>query len=148
VVERFSLLDIGINDRVIDWYVVFHKREPHFWWAHWLKQGFRHVELFRPHYYGPQLTDVMWLILRPDLELLESHIDFDPTPPWTKFAGATIVKVQVLKKAWKVRQWFHMGPFSCVEVVKAALGINSFWMRTPFQLYKYLKQRHGVLGVD
>lgn len=146
--SKISLLDVGPHDRVIDWFVVFHKREPHFWWAKLLKQGFRHVELMRPYYYGPQLTDVMWLVLRPDLEILENHLEFDPTPPWTRYPGSTVMKVQVLMKAWKVRQWMMCRPPSCVEIVKAALGINSFWVRTPHQLYKYLKQRHGVLGVD
>ncbi len=145
---KISLLDIGPEDRVVDWWVCFHKREPHFWWARLLKQGFRHVELLRPQYYGPKLTDVAWLVLRPNLEILENHIDFDPTPPWVKYPGVTIIKVSVLMRAWKVRSWFHIGPFSCVEHVKAALCINSFWMRTPRQLYQYLKKRNGVLGVE
>jgi hypothetical protein len=146
--SKISLLDLGPGDRIIEWHVLFHPRNPHFWWAKLLKQGFRHVELMRPHYFGNTLTDVVWLVLRPDLELLESHIDFDPTPPWEKYPGVTIVPVQVLKRAWKVRQWFFAGPPSCVEIVKAALGINSFWVRTPFQLYQYIKKRNGVLGVE
>jgi len=120
---------------------------PYYWWARLLKQGFRHVELMRPHYYGAGLNDVMWLVLRPNFELLENHIEMDPTPPWTKYPGVTVMRVQVLVKAWKVRQWFSIGPPTCVEICKQSLAINSFWMRTPFQLYKYLKRRNGVLGV-
>jgi hypothetical protein len=89
----------------------------------------------------------MWLVLRPNFEVLHSHIEFDPTPPWEKYPGCTVMKVQVVIKNWKVRQWFHFGPMSCTEIVKFALGINSFWIRTPYQLYKFLKRRHGVLGV-
>ena len=145
--RRISLLDLGPDHRVIDWLVLFHPREPHFWWARLLKQGFRHVELMRPCYYGPKLTDVMWLVFRPNLEILENHIEMDPTPPWIKYPGVTIVPVKKLFKPWKVRNWCHIGPFTCVEAVKYALGINSFCMRTPHQLYKYLKRRRGVLGV-
>jgi hypothetical protein len=146
--QAISLLDLGPEDRVVEWWVCFHKREPHFFWAKWLKQGFRHVELMRPYHYGPGLTDVMWLVLRPNLEILENHIEMDPTPPWTKYPGVTVVRVQVLMKAWKVRQWFFAGPPSCTEIVKSALCIKSFFMRTPYQLYKYLIRHHGVLGVD
>jgi hypothetical protein len=53
--------------------------------------------------------------------------------------------VQVLSKAYKVREWFSFGPPSCVETCKNALGINSFWTRTPFQLYQYIKRRGGIL---
>ena len=145
---KLSLLDVGPGERIIEWWALFYPRQPHFWWARWLKQGFRHCELMRPHYYGPELKDVLWLVLRPHLELLENHIEFDPTPPWIKYPGVTIVKVQLIMKPWKVRQWFFVGPFSCVEICKAALGINKFWMRTPRQLYKYLIRHNGVLGVD
>ena len=145
--RQISLLDLESGDRVVDWWAVFYPRTPHFWFAHLMKQGFRHVELMRPHYYGPLATDVMWLVLRPNFEILENHIEFDPTPPWTKYPGVTIVPVKVLVKSWKVRSWFQIGPPTCVEAVKYALGINSFWMRTPHQLYKFLKSRNGVLGV-
>ena len=35
--------------------------------------------------------------------------------------------------------------FNCVEVVKSLLGIRAFWIWTPYQLYKYLKEggKHG-----
>jgi hypothetical protein len=89
----------------------------------------------------------MWLVFRPNFEVLENHIEFDPTPPHIKYPGVTIVPVKVLVKSWKVRSWFQIGPPTCVEAVKYALGINSFCMRTPHQLYKYLKRRNGVLGV-
>jgi hypothetical protein len=135
-----SLLDVGPEDRVIDWYVLFHPREPHRWWVRFLKPGFRHVDLMRP------LKD-SWLVLRLDLEILENHVEFDPTPPWIKYPEATIIPVTVLMRAHKSRRAFHIGPFSCVEFTKAALGITSFWLRTPFQLYKYLHRRNGILGV-
>ena len=138
--SKISILDIGPGDRIIEWWVVFYPREPHAWWVRFLKQGFRHVDLIRP-------LENSWLVLRLDLEILENHVEFDLTPPWVKYPDATIIKVQVRMKARKARRAFHVGPFSCVEFTKAALGITSFWLRTPHQLYQYLKSRHGVLGV-
>ena len=85
--RQISLLDLESGDRVVDWWAVFYPRTPHFWFAHLMKQGFRHVELMRPHYYGPLATDVMWLVLRPNFEILENHIEFDPTPPRFKLNG-------------------------------------------------------------
>ncbi len=144
---KVSLIDLGPNQRLVEWYVVYHPREPYFFWAKWLKQGFRHVELWRPQQYGPKISDVLWLVMKPTFEILESYIDSDPTPPWTRFPGCTVQKVQVVSPAYKVRQWFHAGPIHCTETVKCALGINSFWLRSPYQLYKYIKRRGGVLGV-
>ena len=146
--SKISLLDITKDVHLVEWHVVFYPRTPYFWFAHLMKQGFRHCDLMRPYKYGPKDTDVMWLVLRPNFEQLENHLEYDPTPPWTKYPGSTTIKVQSLIKLWRVRQWFQIGPPTCVEIAKQALGINSFWIRTPFQLYKFLKKRHGVLGVD
>jgi hypothetical protein len=130
---------------LIEWDVVYHPREPHFFWAAWLKQGFRHVELWRRQPYGENPDQTLWLVLKPTFEVLESYIDCDSRSPAQRFPGATIQKVQVLSKAYKVREWFSIGPPSCVETVKNALGINSFWMRTPHQLYQYIQRRGGIL---
>lgn len=145
---KISLLDLTPDTRLVEWRLVYYPRTPHFFWAGWLKQGFRHVELWRAQSYGEAPDQVAWLILKPSFEILESYIDYDSTPPEKRTQGVTVQKVQVLSKFGTVRQWFHIGPFSCVEVAKYALGINSFWMRTPRQLYQYLKKRKGVLGVE
>jgi len=142
-----SLLDLTEGQRLFEWYAVYHWREPYYQWSKLFKQGFRHVELWRPEYYGPGINDLIWLVLRPTFEILESQIDLDPTAPWLRFPRCTVQKVQVISEKYKMRQWFHIGPLSCVETVKNALGINSFWIRTPYQLYKYIKRRDGVLGV-
>ena len=146
--RRISLLDLGKDIRLVEWYVVYYPRTPYFFWTEFLKQGFRHADLWRPQHFGPSLKDVMWLRLRPTFEILESYIDFDPTPPWIKHPGVTTQKVQVLSRSYKVREWFTFGPPSCVETIKNALGINSFWTRTPWQLYQYIAKRNGVLGYE
>ena len=140
-----SLLDLTEGERLTEWWVVYHPRDPYFFWASWLKQGFRHAELWRPYQFGKAVTDVVWLRLTPTFELIELTLELDPTPPWILHPGCTAQKVQVLHRDYTVRQWFAFGPPSCVEVVKHALGINKFWLRTPFQLYRYIKKLNGVI---
>lgn len=140
-----SLLDLSSDQRYFEWLVVYYPRVPHYFWAAWLKQGFRHCELWRPYYYGEGVRDVGWLRVTPTFEILEAAIDSDPTPPQARFPRCTVQPVRILSKAYKVRQWFHFGPISCTEYCKAALGINNFWIRTPWQLYKFIKKQGGVL---
>lgn len=141
---RLSLIDLKPGYEALDWYVVYFTRPPHFFWQRWVKQGFRHCELWRAYRFGPGLGQVLWLVLRPNFEVLRSHLEFDPKPPW-EIPGATVQKVYVVFKLWKTRQWLHFGPWTCTEAVKAGLGINKFWLRTPHQLYQYIKHHHGVL---
>lgn len=110
-----------------------------------MKQGFRHVELVRPVQYGPGVKDVMWLQLLPTFETLDVEISMDPRPPWEICPQSTVQKVTAVRKMPSVREWFHVGPVSCVEVAKFALGIKSFWVNTPYQLYKYIQRRNGVI---
>ena len=131
--------------RHYEWVVVYYPRVPHFFWAKWLKQGFRHCELWRPYSYGDSSKEVAWLRVTPTFELLEAEIDFNYVHPTERFAGCTAQPVKVASRAYKVRQWFHVGPISCVETVKDALGINNHFVRTPWQLFKYIKSHGGVL---
>lgn len=142
--KSLDLFDTA-NAKVREWYVCYFPREPHFWFTRTWKQGFRHVELTRPVQYGPGVTDVMWLNLLPTFETLDVEVSLDPRPPWEKIPGVRIQKVTATRKLWSVRSWFDAGPTSCVEVVKMALGINAFFVRTPWQLYKYIAKRNRVL---
>lgn len=87
----------------------------------------------------------MWLHILPTFEMLDAEVALDPTPPWTRCPESTVVKVTASRPLGHVRQWFHLGPMSCVEIVKNALGINAFWVRTPYQLYRYINRRNGVI---
>ena len=133
------------SETKVEWWVVYYPRTPHFFWTEWLKQGFRHCDLWRAERFGEAPDQVIWLRLRPTFEMLECFLEFDPTSPWAKHPGATAQKVEVFSKPGKVREWFTIGPPSCVETCKNALGINSFWTRTPHQLYQYIKARGGVI---
>ena len=139
-----SLLDCA-DVKVRTWFLVYHHREAHFWFTKYLKPGFRHVELARPLQYGPGVNDVLWQHVLPMFEMLDIEVSTDPRPPWVKCPQATIQKVTVIAPLLSVRSWFDAGPTTCVEVVKVALGIRAFFVRTPWQLYNYIRKRNGTI---
>lgn len=139
-----SLTDT-VQAKVRDWFVVYHHREPYYSFTKFLKPGFRHVELTRPEYYGPGVNDVVWLNIMPKFEILDAEISTDPRPPWVKCPGSTTQKVTAIAPLMHMRSWFDFGPTSCVEVVKMALGIRAFRVRTPYQLYRYIHARDGII---
>jgi hypothetical protein len=115
------------------------------WWAKWLRPGFRHVELTRAVRYGPGMSDVLWLSLLPSVEMLDAEIGFDARPPWVRCPGSAFQRVTATRPVGSMRQWWHFGPLSCVEIAKMALGVNAFAVRTPWQLYQYIQRRDGVI---
>jgi hypothetical protein len=143
--SELSLLDTA-DSKVREWYCVYHHREAHYFFTNYLKPGFRHVELCRPLQYGPGIDDVMWLQLLPMFEMMDVEVCMDPRPPWVRCPTATIQHVTAVCPVLSVRSWFDIGPTTCVEIVKAALGINSFLLRTPWQLYQYIKAHGGVIN--
>ena len=136
-----SLLDVA-HRHVATWYVIFTEREGPRIWNRFIRKDFGHVYLVRPVQYGPELSDVMWLKFEPGLEAVELDIEHSPTPPWGRDIAQRVVAAP---RSRVVRDWFHVGPMTCVELAKAVLGIRSFWTRTPYQLYKYIAARNGVL---
>lgn len=142
--DEFSLLDTP-GKMVREWYVVYFPRVPYYRFTKFFRQGFRHIELWRPAPFGPGLLDQVWLRMHPCFEMLDAEIDTDPRPPWQRFPGVTVQRVTVSKPLFGIRSWFDMGPPSCVEIAKAALGIRAFFVRTPWQLYKYIRERDGVI---
>lgn len=141
---RPSLLDLD-GKMVREWWVVYHSRQWVRWWGKYLHPEFRHVELTRPVQYGPGISDVMWLQVIPTYEMLDAEISMDPRPPWTRCPNSTVQKVTAIRPFGTLRSWFDFGPPTCVEVVKMALGIRAFWVRTPLQLFKYIQRREGVV---
>lgn len=142
--EQLSLLDTA-GMKIAEWWLVYHERELRYWFFRPLKHGFRHVELVRPLYYGPGANDVGWLYVKPMFEMMDVDICTDPRPPWERFPGSTVQKVTAMRPTWAVRSWFDIGPPTCVEAVKWALGIRAFFVRTPWQLFQYIKNRGGVV---
>lgn len=142
--SEFSLLDT-VGMKTTEWWLAYHDQVAHFRFMEWLKPGFRHVELTRSVRYGPALSDVLWLSVLPTVEMLDAEIGFDPKPPWVRCPGSTFQRVRAAHPVGSMRQWWHFGPLSCVEIAKMALGINAFFVRTPWQLYQYIQRRDGAI---
>lgn len=135
-----SLLDLA-GKQWSSWYVVYLETPTPRFWKPFLKRGFYHVQLWRPERFGPGLNDVMWIVVDPGLELASAHVVMDPMPPWQQDVRYTVQYVEVAKSSARVREWFHVGPVTCVEVAKAFLGVSAAFVRTPYQLYKYIRAR-------
>lgn len=142
--EQLSLLDTE-GMMVREWYVVYHPRVPYRWFAHLMKPGFLHMELTRPIYYGPGVNDVAWLNVLPSFEMFDVELSTDPRPPWVRCPGSTVQRVTAMRRLDTIRSWWDMGPSTCVEIAKAALGIRAFWVRSPWQLFNYIRKRNGVV---
>jgi len=140
----FSLLDTA-DAKIRTWYLVYHHRDPFYWFTKLLEPGFRHVELTRPVSFGPNIEDVVWINVLPMFEMMDVEISTDPRPPWVKCPASVVQKVTTIQPFYRVRSWFDAGPSTCVEVAKIALGIRAFFVRTPFQLYQHIQNRDGVI---
>lgn len=139
-----SLLDLA-GKRAVTWYVMYLEREEPRWWNSKLKNGFQHVQLCRPVSYGPLVSDTFWLVVDPGMEFVVTDAVFSPEPPWMRAPHTIVQRVVAICTEKSVRNWFFFGPVTCVEITKAYLGISSLLIRTPWQLYKYIAKRGGIL---
>lgn len=143
--EPLSLIDLA-NCKTAEWWVVYFDRDPpEIFPQRWLKRGFRHIELCQRVSLGTRPDEAVWLLLMPTSEMLQVALQVDPRPPWHRYPGLAVQKVTTVRPYYWLRSRFELGPQSCVEVAKAALGIRSFWVRTPYQLYKYIRKRNGIV---
>lgn len=143
--SNLSLLDVAGLDTA-NWHVIYMNRGLDQWWAKPLKDGFQHCWLAKRLQYGPLPTDVVWIRVDPCLPFIHADVFLEAQPPWVQDQTLTVQRVTCARPAKKVREWFALGPPSCVETVKAFLGINKFWVRTPWQLYQFIRDRGGVLA--
>ena len=139
--DDVSLADLGYKESVDVW-VVFcdpdHESRvgtPSRAWQ-FLKEGFRHLEIWK------RMSTGFWIRCDPSIELIGVSV-YD-RPPWQilQKQNPTCLRVRrVIKKGrWRVR--FNVGPASCVEIAKAFLGVPNFFVRTPFQLYNFLRKEN------
>ncbi len=135
-----SLLDAA-NHHSVDYYAVFRTvpRERAIFWRV-LKPGFYHVEVWG---YVPPGA---WIRFDTSIELVSVEVYADP--PW-KLIGPeespTFLHYRALVPHGSFRQPWFSGPLTCVQMAAAFLGVRlPFWCRTPYQLYKLLKRKHGT----
>jgi hypothetical protein len=107
------------------------RRSP-FWRV--LKRGFEHVECWK------RVDAEAWVRLEPCFEGigLEAY-SFPPREAeWVAGCDPTFLDVKRVVSKGKLREPFMLGPVTCVEIVKAAIGLRAPLVRTPWQLYKRL----------
>ena len=97
-----------------------------------LKTGFRHCFIILKR--GDH-----WITLDPLAHKTEIELHYLPDnfnlPDWLKKRGHTVVETKLKAAAMKV---LPLSLFTCVEAVKRVLGVQSWKVMTPWQLYKHL----------
>lgn len=131
----YSLLDLA-NRNPIDIWLAFRKRTDSRKNLLWrlLEPGFDHVEIWKQLGNG-------WMRINPTVEFLDVEVYL--LPPWVLIDADEKVKYMRVQRSIPKRDWrnvFHIGPIDCVELTKAMLGIKGFFIRTPYQLFKFLKR--------
>lgn len=127
------------------WYLHYTDCPTQRWWTRFLEPGFQHVQLYQPRWFGPGIDDKFWVCVDPSIEQVSTYVDMNPQPPWERDNKAVVQFVRAVPKKDKVRQYFFVGTITCVEITKAHLGLAAFWVRTPYQLYNYIRARDYVL---
>ena len=126
----------------IDWYVVFEQGDMRYFWSKWLKTGIRHC-------YALRFDGYNWIAFNPglghtDIEILPfGHLDTIQNV--SKDTNCTVIlHVKVRRNSMRIRAPWPTA-FTCVEQIKAILGIRCWYVFTAWQLFKHLRQHHGQL---
>lgn len=127
------------------WYVAYLERDEPRWWNKRLKHGYQHVQLWKSVQYGPEIADIFWLRVDPGMELVYTDAVFLPVAPWLAEPMTSVQRVTTVVPQKRIRSMFFFGPITCVELTKAYLGISSAWIRTPWQLHRYIAKRNYIL---
>lgn len=134
-----SLLDTADNFPV-EWWLIYGKTERSQWWNSFLHKDFQHVQAMRR-------DGSIWIHFAPHCEFLDIKILRTDANPWQLFPGHKIQRVVMLRKEGILRSPWHTGAITCVELVKALLGIRAWYVRTPRQLFNYCR-RHSLWAAN
>ena len=128
-VAEHSLLDT-IDRYPAEWWLIYGETDVQYWWNRLLKPGFRHV-------FGMQRTLDGWIAYKPFKSFTSIEYLRTDLYPYEIVPG-TVQRVSVLRQDLNPR--WHIGPFTCVDQIKRLLGIQSWRIRTPYQLYRYCNE--------
>lgn len=117
-------------------YIVFEDSPA--WWTKPFKKDFRHVSLILP------LEHDRYVHVDPrhkgiDFKLV-THNDIQAMYDRTLYHDVAIVQYRVEKG---INKGYTPSVFTCVELVKRALGIHAWWILTPRQLYHHIRKLKG-----
>jgi len=127
-------------------YVVFEDRtKPNIHWFQYpMQSGFRHCYLIHwDGYSWFRVENTYGYLHFKELVLLEDYVvQGVDISNWFRSKGHTLVKVDLAKRSDSIRTPWLFTPNTCVELVKNFLGIGSWSIITPYQLFKYLRKEY------
>lgn len=130
--------DAWLKSSPTRWYLVFCDAAHRRWWDRVFRTpaGFSHV-------YALRWDGFNWLMFNPSLDVTEVAIlpaaDQNALDSFLE-PGSTVVEVQAFRPIGRVRGRWWIGPMTCVEQIKALLGLSIGRVWTPQQLYLYLTE--------
>lgn len=119
------------------WYVVFCNARERHWWDRLFRTpaGFQHC-------YAVRWDGFNWLLFNPHAAYTEVAI----MPGTSENAlhtliepEATVLEVEAFRRD-RIRGRWWAGPMTCVEQLKALIGLSVGRVWTPWQLYRYLME--------
>ena len=126
---------VGLSKTAI--YLIYENKPHGLWWQKFLRKGYRHV-------FAVRFDGFFWI----KMEMTIGFTDFEVLPYYDHATIESILRgkevtYQYVETWRKMRYRSLFAPQSCVEGMKALLGIRAWWVLTPYQLYKYCEANHG-----
>jgi len=118
------------------YFIIFERSKTKHWIYKFLNPYFQHVYLMYKSEGGH-----MWTIINPVVGRIDIENRFVCDFPHPRsYAGADTVIVPIMVRSKEENMSMRLGVLSCVEVIKGFLGIKSFLILTPYQLYRQIKE--------
>ena len=132
--KQDSLIDTW-DKSLTEWFIIFEHGDMPYWWAKYLQSGFRHCWALRWDGFN-------WIAYHPrlghtDIEILPygSYDDIENICIDTNCS--VIIHAKVFRESNRIRSPWPTA-VTCVEQIKALLGVRKWFLFTPYQLFKYL----------
>ena len=139
--QNSSLVDKAhlVGHTKIIGYIVYSDGQPH-WWSRFLENGYKHC-------YFIQFTGLIWIKVDYTLGFLDFGVlpyDYRDTIDDIISPDDTYQRVEAWRKVRRYRS--IIAPLSCVELVKAVMGVSIPWVLTPYQLFNLVERKHGRIS--
>ena len=124
------------GDKLQKWHIVFKPTTLKHWVFRWLEPYFQHCYAVKESPGGQ-----FWIIVDSKSCYMDVRIESKRDYPTIRSLcpDSVILSIKAIIDPDAYR--YTLCVFNCVEVCKSVLGIRSFWVFTPYQLYKRLN--HG-----
>jgi len=136
--QHDSLVDEAKYSKT-DWFIVFEEGDMPWFWTKFLKKGIKHC-------YAIRFDGFNWVAFYPsmghtDVEILPfGHLDTIQNVSQDT-NRSVIIHAKVRRNSIRIRApWPTV--FTCVEQIKALLGIRCWYVFTAWQLFKYLRRQN------